>query len=56
MKSTPSSEDWRGVDIAQIRDLLRMSVQERVAFMVSVSNEMIKIQDQAKKTRVQRAK
>lgn len=31
-------EDWRGVDLGQIRDLLRMSVAERAHEMVRVSN------------------
>jgi hypothetical protein len=36
-------EDWRGVDVGQIRDLLNMSVEERVAHMVHVANVMLEI-------------
>ena len=34
------NEDWRGVDVTQIRDLLRMSVAERAHEMVRVANLM----------------
>lgn len=36
-------EDWRGVDISQIRRQLRMSVEERVQHMVEVSNKFMEI-------------
>ena len=40
-------EDWRGVDISQIRRQLKMSVEERVRDMVHVANVMIDIQKTA---------
>jgi len=36
-------EDWRGVDIGQIRRQLRMSVEERVRHMVEVANKFMEI-------------
>lgn len=38
-------EDWRGVDVGQIRAQLRMSVPERVRVMVETANLLIEIQD-----------
>jgi hypothetical protein len=32
------NEDWRGVDITQIRAQLRLSVEDRVRHMVEVAN------------------
>jgi hypothetical protein len=43
----PEIEDWRGVDISQIRRQLRMTVPERVASMVHTANVMIAIQQTA---------
>jgi hypothetical protein len=40
-------EDWRGVDVGQIRSQLRMSVAERVRHMVHVANVMIEIREYA---------
>ncbi len=41
-------EDSRGVDISQIRRLLQMSVQERVDYMVEVTNKLLEIRDTAR--------
>ncbi len=32
------NEDWRGVDLTQIRAQLRLSVEDRVRHMVEVAN------------------
>ena len=37
-------EDWRGVDVGQIRRLLAMSVAARAAEMVRVSNRLFRAQ------------
>ena len=37
-------EDERGVDVTQIRQLLRMSVAERVAEMIAFSNTVLDVQ------------
>jgi hypothetical protein len=39
------NEDARGVDVGQIRDLLRMSVAERAHEMVRVANLMAKARE-----------
>ena len=39
----PAIEDSRGVDVSQIRRLLRMSVEDRVRHMVEVSNVLMEI-------------
>ena len=44
-------EDWRGVDVGQIRELLDMSVAERAAEMVRVSNLVMNAQEHAKNAR-----
>ena len=36
-------EDFRGVDISQIRRQLRMTVEERVRHMVEVANTLMEI-------------
>lgn len=36
-------EDWRGVDIGQIRAQLRLSVADRVRHMVEVANRFMEI-------------
>lgn len=41
-------EDSRGVDISQIRRQLRMSVEERVGYMVEVANTLLEIRKTAK--------
>ena len=44
-------EDWRGVDVGQIRELLDMSVAERAAEMVRVSNLVMNMQEHAENAR-----
>lgn len=44
-------EDWRGVDIGQIRSQLRMSVDERVRVMVHAANVMMSIREHAQAAR-----
>jgi hypothetical protein len=39
----PVIEDWRGVDVSQIRQLLRMTVEDRVQHMVEVANTLMEI-------------
>lgn len=46
----PPTEDSRGVDIAQIRRQLRMTVPERVRSMVDAANTMLEIQGHAQAT------
>lgn len=41
------NEDGRGVDVGQIRDLLRMSVAERAHEMVRVANLMARARETA---------
>ena len=48
VEQSPIIEDSRGVDISQIRRLLRMSVQERVGYMVEVTNKLMEIRDTAR--------
>ena len=45
-RSNPN-EDWRGVDISQIRELLRMSVADRAHEMVRIANMMAKARESA---------
>jgi hypothetical protein len=51
VEPTSPLEDWRGVDVGQIRAQLRMSVQERVRSMVDVANVMMAVQEHARKAR-----
>ncbi|MEP7113749.1 MAG: hypothetical protein ABI862_10815 [Ilumatobacteraceae bacterium] len=44
MEDLSPNEDERGVDVGQIRRLLRMTVVERVAEMVAASNTVLDIQ------------
>lgn len=37
------NEDWRGVDVTQIRSQLRLSVEDRVRHMVEVANVFMDI-------------
>lgn len=46
-----SNEDERGVDIGQIRDMLSMSVAERVRQMVHSANVFITVQENARRFR-----
>jgi len=48
-------EDWRGVDVAQIREQLRLPVKERVRVMVDAANRMIEMQDHARAAREAKA-
>jgi len=42
------TEDHRGVDIGQIRRQLRMTVEDRVAHMVEVTNALMEIRATAR--------
>jgi hypothetical protein len=42
-----SCEDERGVDVAQIRAQLRLTVPERVRIMVEAANRLIAVQEEA---------
>jgi len=44
MELLPTFEDHRGVDVTQIRQLLRMTVAERVAEMIAFSNTVLDVQ------------
>jgi hypothetical protein len=46
-----SPEDWRGVDIAQIRRQIRMTPAERLRHMTHVANQMRRIQQAARHER-----
>ena len=46
-----SSEDWRGVDIAQIRRQIQMTPAERLRHMTQVTNQMRRIQRAAHRGR-----
>ena len=45
MEATSQLEDSRGVDVGQIRALLRMTVAERAAEMVRTCNMVIDLQE-----------
>lgn len=45
------NEDERGVDVGQIRELLRMSVAERAHEMVRAANLMVKARESARLVR-----
>ena len=44
-------EDERGVDISQIRDMLNMTVPERVSEMVHAANLLMTMQENARRFR-----
>jgi hypothetical protein len=46
-----SIEDWRGVDVGQIRAQLRLPVKERVRVMVEAANVLLSVQDHARQAR-----
>ena len=48
MYEVPVVEDSRGVDISQIRRLLRMSVEDRVPYMVEVANKLLEVRSTAR--------
>lgn len=41
-------EDWRGVDVSQIRAQLRLTVEDRVRHMVEVANVFMGIRQQVR--------
>jgi hypothetical protein len=43
MESMSPLEDWRGVDVGQIRAQLNLSVEDRVRHMVEVANRFMEI-------------
>ncbi|MFM8846783.1 MAG: hypothetical protein ACKOHN_01885 [Actinomycetota bacterium] len=43
------NEDARGVDVGQIRELLRMSVAERVRQMVHAANVLMTMQENVRR-------
>ncbi len=47
MQTMSALEDWRGVDVAQIRAQLRLPVKERVRVMVEAANVLIAVQEHA---------
>jgi hypothetical protein len=44
-------EDWRGVDVGQIRAQLRLPVKERVRVMVEAANVLLGVQEHAHRAR-----
>ncbi len=44
-------EDWRGVDVGQIRDQLRLSVKDRVRVMVRAANIFLNVQERVVRAR-----
>jgi hypothetical protein len=51
MSDTSPLEDWRGIDVGQIRRQLQLSVSERVQVMVDAANDMIRMQECARQAR-----
>jgi hypothetical protein len=51
MQDMSPLEDWRGVDVGQIREQLRLPVKERVRAMVDAANVLIGVQDNARHAR-----
>ena len=49
------NEDWRGVDVGQIRRQLRMTTKERVRDMVHVANVIMLMQKNALAARQRRS-
>lgn len=45
------NEDWRGVDLTQIRAQLRLSVKDRVEDMVRAANVLMAIRENARRSR-----
>jgi hypothetical protein len=56
METASSLEDWRGVDVGQIRRLLSMTVAERAAEMVRVSNRLFRAQQRVLRDGDERAR
>jgi hypothetical protein len=44
-------EDWRGVDVGQIRRMLDLTVAERAAEMVETCNMVLQVQENVRKHR-----
>lgn len=51
MQETSVLEDWRGVDIGQIRAQLRLPVPERVRVMVEAANALLDVQEHVRRAR-----
>ena len=51
MESTAPLDDWRGVDVGQIRAQLQLPVQERVRVMVEAANVLLQVQEHARRAR-----
>jgi hypothetical protein len=51
MANASTLEDWRGVDVGQIQQQLRLSVSERVEVMVDAANRIIRMQECAQQAR-----
>lgn len=51
MQGATVLEDWRGVDVGQIRAQLRLPVKERVRVMVAAANVLIEVQEHARLAR-----
>ena len=49
------NEDWRGVDVGQIRRQLRMTTKERVHDMVHAANVIMSIRENAIAARKRRS-
>ena len=47
MQTISPLEDWRGVDVGQICEQLRLPVKERVRVMVEAANVLIGVQEHA---------
>lgn len=48
MQQVSRIEDHRGVDVSQIRRQLRMSVEDRVQYMVDVTNKLMEVRATAR--------
>jgi hypothetical protein len=55
METASPLEDWRGVDVGQIRAQLRLPVKERVRVMVEAANVLLGVQGHARRARVAEA-
>lgn len=51
MQGASVLEDWRGVDVGQIRAQLRLSVKDRVRVMVEAANVLLDVQERARRAR-----
>jgi hypothetical protein len=55
MEKQAPLEDWRGVDVGQIRRQLRMTTIERVRDMVHAANVLMSIREHAAVARARRS-